>query len=257
MDLGVYTRHWEVEDRSWLGSRDGTQYTQSITLDVSLFVPGEHYPNGYIKSGTLLGKVTASGLYGPYGGNTTAVQTVTVTGNPTGGTFTLTLGAQTTAPIAYNASPATVQTALQALSTIGAGNAVVSGGPGPVGPYPIGPSDGPGIPYVVTFEGTMAGAAVATMTASGTGLTGGTSPGVTVAATVTGGVAVTDGRGTAAGFLFNTTQVGHPGFAKMPPRLGAPLLWRGVVKTSRLPATSGLDAAAQTALAGRFLFKAN
>src|SRR5262249_41925037 len=51
------------------------------------------------------------------------VQTVTLTGNPTGGTFTLTFSGQTTAAIAYNASAATVQSALQALSSIGSGNA--------------------------------------------------------------------------------------------------------------------------------------
>jgi hypothetical protein len=44
----------------------------------------------------------------------------------TGGTFTMTFGGQTTAATAWNASASTVQTNLQALSTIGAGNVVVS-----------------------------------------------------------------------------------------------------------------------------------
>ena len=55
-----------------------------------------------------------------------AVQTVTVTA--TAGTYTLTFGGQTTAPLAFNASPATVQAALQALSNIGAGNVTVAAG---------------------------------------------------------------------------------------------------------------------------------
>src|SRR2546430_63924 len=142
MDLGVYTRNFEVEDRSWLGSADGTGSTQTITLDVSLFKQAEHYPLGYIKSGTVLGQVTATKLYGPYAATTTAMQTVTITGAPTGGTFTLTIGGQTTAAIPYNANAATVQAAVAALSSVGAGNVMVSGGPGPDGPYPIGPGTG-------------------------------------------------------------------------------------------------------------------
>jgi hypothetical protein len=46
-------------------------------------------------------------------------QTIDIEGVPTGGTFTLTFGDQTTAPIAYNASSGTMQNALKALSNIG------------------------------------------------------------------------------------------------------------------------------------------
>lgn len=53
-----------------------------------------------------------------------SVQTVTITG--TSGSFTLTYKGQTTASIAYGASGATVEAALQALSTIGTGMARVS-----------------------------------------------------------------------------------------------------------------------------------
>lgn len=95
-------------------------------------------------------------------------QTVTITGGPTGGTFTLTYKGQTTAGIAYNAASSAVQTALQALSTIGAGNATVSGSAGG--------------PYTVTFAGTLATDTTA-LTASGAGLTGGTSPSITVTQT--------------------------------------------------------------------------
>jgi hypothetical protein len=48
----------------------------------------------------------------------------------TSGTFTLSYAGQTTSAIAYNASTTTVQSALQALSTIGAGNVTVTGNPG-------------------------------------------------------------------------------------------------------------------------------
>lgn len=99
-----------------------------------------------------------------------AQQSVTIGGSPTGGTFTLTFGGQTTSAIAYNASASTVQTALQALSTIGAGNATVTGAAGG--------------PWTVTFTGTLGNAAQTLMTASGASLT--PSGSVTVANVTTG-----------------------------------------------------------------------
>ena len=42
--------------------------------------------------------------------------------NATGGTFTLTFNGQTTAPLAFNATAAQIEAALEALSNIGAGN---------------------------------------------------------------------------------------------------------------------------------------
>lgn len=104
------------------------------------------------------------------------VQTATITGGPTGGTFTLTFSGQTTSGLAFNATGATVQTAFLALSSVGAGNATVTGGAGG--------------PYVITFVGTLAGAARASITASAGSLTGGTSPGVTIVHTTTGAATV-------------------------------------------------------------------
>ena len=46
------------------------------------------------------------------------------------GMFTLTFGGQTTAEIAYNAEATAVQTALEALPTVGAGNVAVAGAAG-------------------------------------------------------------------------------------------------------------------------------
>lgn len=104
---------------------------------------------------------------------TNEVQTVTISGTPTGGTFTLTYRGQTTAAINYNANSGAVQTALQALTTIGAGNATVSGGPGPA------------TPYVVTFAGSLAATSISLLTATSS-LTGGTNPAVTVTETTAG-----------------------------------------------------------------------
>lgn len=125
------------------------------------------------------------------------VQTVTITGTPTGGTFTLTFGGQTTSAIAYNATAATVQAALIALSSILTGNVVVTGGPGP------------GTAYTVEFKGTLGIAAQAVMTASGAGLTGGTSPSVVIAETQLGSTWATVSTGYTVQFcggivVFNT-----------------------------------------------------
>lgn len=95
------------------------------------------------------------------------VQTVTITGSPTGGTFTLTFGANTTTGIAFNASAATVQAALVALGSIGANNVSVSGNAGG--------------PWTVEFIGSKADASQALLTGSGAGLTGGSSPAVAIA----------------------------------------------------------------------------
>ena len=51
----------------------------------------------------------------------------TINTDATGGTFTLSVGGQTTAGIAYNATAAAVKTAVELLSTVGSGNATVTG----------------------------------------------------------------------------------------------------------------------------------
>ncbi|MDZ4131885.1 MAG: flagellar hook-basal body complex protein, partial [Dethiobacteria bacterium] len=90
-----------------------------------------------------------------------------------GGNFTLTFGANTTAAIAHNATAGQVQAALELLGTIGgAGNVAVSGVAGG--------------PYEVTFTGALAGTDVAQMIITNTALLGAgsqtvttTTPGVT------------------------------------------------------------------------------
>jgi hypothetical protein len=101
---------------------------------------------------------------------TNEVQTVTITGTPTGGTFTLTFAAQTTTPIAFNATAATVRAALEALSSLDVGDITVTGSAGG--------------PWTVTFNPALGN--VPAMTADGTGLTGGTTPTVVVATTTQG-----------------------------------------------------------------------
>lgn len=94
-------------------------------------------------------------------------QSVTQTG-ATAGTLTLTYDEQPTAGIAYNATAATVQAAVEALANIGAGNVVCTGGP--LGSAAV----------VVEFQGALAKADVAQMTTDSTGLTGGTASVATI-----------------------------------------------------------------------------
>lgn len=116
-------------------------------------------PDPWVKSFLIGGTVITRAA-------TSEVQTVTITGTPTGGDFTLTFDGETTAGIAYNAVASAVQSALEALSNLAPGEVTVSGGPGP------------DTPYTVTFDDAIGN--VPQMTADGGGLTGGSSPNVTV-----------------------------------------------------------------------------
>lgn len=100
--------------------------------------------------------------------------TVSISGAPTGGTYTLTYGGQTTSAIAYNATASTVQTALQALTSIGSGNATVTG-------YLSGVASSSGTslaPFTVILSSSLASSQSAITATSS--LTGGTSPGVVI-----------------------------------------------------------------------------
>ena len=100
-------------------------------------------------------------------------QRIKIRGTPTGGTFTLTFEGATTAPIAFDAEAAAVETALELLPNID--TVTVSGGALP------------GTALVVTFAGNrVAGRNLALMTADGALLTGGSSPTVTPSETTPG-----------------------------------------------------------------------
>lgn len=55
-----------LSDKSWLHSLHGVDLNKSVTLDLTKFVEATHYPDGSIRSGTVLAEITATGLYGPY-----------------------------------------------------------------------------------------------------------------------------------------------------------------------------------------------
>jgi hypothetical protein len=104
-------------------------------------------------------------------------QTITKSGTVTGGTFTITYSAQTTSAIAYDATAATIQTALEALSNLAPGDVEVYGGP--ISTTAV----------TIVFKGTLAGTNVAAITVDSTSLTGGGS--YAVATSVAGGAAIT------------------------------------------------------------------
>jgi hypothetical protein len=106
--------------------------------------------------------------------NAADVQTITITGTPTGGTFILSFAGQNTTALAYNAAAADVQAALVALSTIGAGNMACSSGPFP------------GTAVVCTFQGALVNSLMPSITVYSASLTGGTAPAVSVAHTTPG-----------------------------------------------------------------------
>jgi len=121
-----------------------------------------------------LGEKASSSIAG-----TNEIQTITVTGTPTGGSFKLRFRGQTTATIAYNATSAAVDTALEALSLIGVGGVVSAGGPLP------------GTPITMTFSAApYAGTNVPPVSVVAKALTGGTTPDVTVSASTPGVPAV-------------------------------------------------------------------
>jgi hypothetical protein len=104
------------------------------------------------------------------------VQTATMSGSPTGGTFSLAFLSYATSALAYNCTAAQVQTAFQGLPGIGPGNVTCAGGPFPA------------TPITVTFAGAMANLAqpLITVPSSLVALTGGASPAVTIARTIAG-----------------------------------------------------------------------
>lgn len=173
------------------------------------------------------------------GAAATEVKTVTISGSPTGGTFTVTFDG-TSFTLAYNVSAAVFQAALETI--FGVGNVTVSG-----------PSSGV---YTITFAGALANTRIASFTVAHA-LTGGSSPSVATANTTRGSCgprqadayddAQSDGRQIAKGLLAESyspdflggneaNEQGSTGQAE-----GVTMFTGGYFKVSD---TTGLDAAA-------------
>ena len=153
----------------WSGQKLEAFYSPRLAQVVAIKLA----PSTNFLRGTVLGEETG----------TNEIQTlqITYTAAPTGGTFTMTFGGQTTVAIPYNATALDVQQALEGLSTIGDGNVLCTGGP-LVGTAKV----------RIEFRGALAAANQAQLTTTDS-LTGGTAP-ATVVATVTGGATGNAGR---------------------------------------------------------------
>jgi hypothetical protein len=196
-------------DQSWLGSDHGIWNCRTIAPDPALFTTAV-YPDSIVPSGTPIGLVTATGLYGPYTGDSTDEVWTFTEGGSGLTSWTITILGETTASIDDDATAAQVQAAIDA--AIGADKVLVTGGPLATGPF------------TVTAIGDLANQNLAQPTTTPTGGTGT----VVVATTVAGGAdAGSDGREVLAGFLFTDQKITAEG--------GWPLLDHGRIKVDRLP----------------------
>lgn len=130
------------------------------------FVDNSLNPNAGVNTNTLVGYPVFfnPGVSGKYYRDGNKVQVITINGTPTGGTFTITIGGATTTGLAYNATGATVQTAVRALNV----------------PAPYGFGGNPALtatvtgsaggPYTLTFVNSASAPAIVDQTS----LTGGT-----------------------------------------------------------------------------------
>lgn len=160
-----------------------------------------------LHKGELLAKITSGpdvGKVGPYqAAGADEVQTLTKTGTWSGGTYILTVMGVPTAALAYDATAATVQTAVRAAiaaSSLSAADKAIGDGititGGPLSTTPL----------AFTFNGEV-GADVATITWDIAAVTGST-PGLGVVTGTPGSAGATDGRQTAANIVgLNNTEL--------------------------------------------------
>lgn len=223
--IAIKRTYYQFEDRSWLQVQPGgSEFGRTIsgTLDISAFTAGTHYPNGYIPSGIVLGKITSSGLYGPYAGRSNEVQLITPA--TSGDTTVVFDGASAGAlTIAADSGGATaLYTALHGLSNLGPGDVQVTVGSGATAGK-----------LVVTFTGARAGTNVPQIAATGTGASATTA--------TAGGSAVADGREKAVGILWGSITIPDAADTTVDATC-AVLTSFATVKVSKLPANNGLDA---------------
>lgn len=133
---------------------------------------------------------------------TNEVQTIGTSGSPTAGTFTVhdPTGAGTSAIINWNDTSSSVQGKLQAISQIGVGGVICTGGPLP------------GTAITCTFTGANGNTALPLMTLGTNSLTGGSTPAPTFGRT-TSGVSVVNHAARAT--LANQILLNPSGFASL------------------------------------------
>lgn len=74
-DISVEKKTFLPADRPWLlfeaTGNNGPVSTTHGLIDFALFTAGTHYPDGFIPSGVVVGRVTTGGKLGPYAGGAT------------------------------------------------------------------------------------------------------------------------------------------------------------------------------------------
>jgi len=162
-----------------------------------------------------------------WGGSANEVQTLSVTGTPTAGTFKLRYmgypGAETdetTTALTFDEASADVDAALEALTSIGVADVACAGGPLP------------GTPITITFETLLAAKPIYPLQLTAIALTGGTEPAPSIARTTRGWSAWTelptlDEEGVELTLLTEGDPI-TPAGAKMPTE--EPIVKRGVSK---------------------------
>lgn len=215
------TETFGTGDPSWLDSTHGIYDCRSVNLDISAFTENTHYPDGYLLSGTPLAKITASGKYGPYGGNANEVQIVTPAS--AGNNTTVTFDGESTGAVDIDLDAGgadDLKAALEGLSNINPGDVEVE-------------LNDPATDFTVTFMGQYAGKNVPLLGVTGTG-----SSATTV--DTSGGSGVSDGRETFVGFL--RTDQPTDGVED----INVPIFEHGRVREDNLPIA--IDAAAKSAV---------
>lgn len=148
---GIYGPAWFVNrSNSSFGSHVDLKPATSVKFMVAADASGMAYLADMRSGDTIYMRVEAQGQIID---NSYKVDL----GSPSAGTFDLTYGGQTASGIAFNATSSTIQSDLEALSSVGTGNVTVSGSG----------------PFTVTFTGTLATSSNA-LTGNGSSLTGGT-----------------------------------------------------------------------------------
>lgn len=219
---------------SFLASENMTVKRGGITLDAAL-VAADADGNKILDEGTFVSVVTATGKYGPY--DPQVNEAVLIKEGGSGLTsYTLTYGAQTTASIDDDATAATVQTALEALSNIAAGDVLVTA---------IGDTDSVEDGLTIEFTGTLADTDVGAVTATPTGGTGT----IEIAVIRVGEGTPTDGReapGDTSGYLLEGVNLKDGDVI-------CGLLIGGSVLSARV--TPAPDATTKAAIKGRIILQ--
>lgn len=174
---------WLVEFAATLGSQD----VVLMTIDGTNLTGGAGQTVTTTTAGFTLADIAElpidPNLFSVYAGDSLANEVQTITVQATGGTFTLTFTdpwgvSATTTALAENAAAATVQTALEVLTNINAGDVTVTGSAGG--------------PFTVTFGGRFAALNVPLMTYNDAALTGVTLPAIAIVQTTAGGLTILD-----------------------------------------------------------------